>query len=263
MTDISTRKRMNGIAIMRVLVIFEALIFLLAALQHLGLSISLGFTVLAEPRIIPAAIVEGSSGLLFVISAYALFSGRNWAWAAALVTHVYAIAGVLLGIFSLALGFGPRTLTNDIYHMVMLLLIMPGLALLLGVNSSTAESISAAFFHWLIRITGLVQIILGALFWVIQNDALVPVHILVGSVLVLSLWILAFLVAQAGVDWRWVALAIAWGLIVVILGLTQAQLLPGSAHWLIQVLHLLIGLGAIGLGEGLSARVRQIRKRAL
>ncbi len=262
MTGISTRQRMDVIAIMRVLAVFEAAIFLLAALQHLGLSISLGFTLLAEPRIIAAALVEGSSGLLFVVSAYALFSGRGWARAAALAAHVYALAGVLLGIFSLALGFGPRSLTNDIYHMVMLLLIMPGLALWLGVNSSMAESMSAAFFHWLIRITGLVQIILGTLFWIIQNDALIPVHILVGLLLVLALWILAFLAAQTGVDRRWAALAIAWGLIVVILGLTQTQLLPGPAHWLIQLLHLLVGLGAIGQGEGLSAGIRQIRKQA-
>ena len=262
MTDISTRQRMDVIAIMRVLAVFEAAIFLLAALQHLGLPISLGFTILAEPRIIAAAIVEGSSGLLFVVCAAALFSGRDWAWTSALVAHVYAIAGVLLGIFSLAMGFGPRTLTNDIYHMVMLLLIMPGLALWLGVNSSMAESMSAAFFHWLIRITGLVQIILGTLFWIIQNDALIPVHVLVGSVLVISLWVLAFLAAHAGVDWRWAALAIAWGFLVVILGLTQTRLLPGPAHWLIPVFHLLIGLGAIGLGEGLAASIRQIRNRA-
>ena len=262
MTGISTRQRMDVIAIMRVLAVFEAAIFLLAALQHLGLSILLGFTLLAEPRIIAAALVEGSSGLLFVVSAYALFSGRGWGRGAALVPHVYALAGVLVGIFSFARGFGPRTLTNDIYHMVMLLLIMPGLALWLGVNSSTTESMSAAFFHWLIRITGLGQIILGTLFWIIQNDALIPVHVLVGSVLVISLWVLAFLAAQAGVDWRWAALAIAWGLIVVILGLAQTRLLPGPAHWLIQLLHLLVGLGAIGQGEGLSAGIRQIRKQA-
>jgi hypothetical protein len=262
MTDIATRQRVDGIAIMRVLVISEALIFLLAALQHLGVSISLGFTLLAEPRIIAAAIVEGSSGLFFVVCAAVLFSGRDWAWVAALIAHIYALAGVLLGIFSLAMGFGPRTLTNDIYHMVMLLLIMPGLALWLGVNSSAAESMSAAFFLWLIRITGLVQIILGTLFWIIQNDALNPVHILVGSVLVLSLWALALLATQAGVSWVWATLAIAWGFLVVILGLTQTRLLPGPAHWLIQVLHLLVGLGAIGQGEGLSARIRRIRKRA-
>ena len=38
------------------------------------------------------------------------------------------------------------------------------------------------------------------------------------------------------------------------LGLTQALLLNGSAHWIVQVLHLLVGLGAIGLAEMLTRR---------
>lgn len=262
MTDITARQPMDSIAAMRVLVILEAAIFLLAALLHLGYSIPLGFTLLAEPRIIPAAIVEGSSGLLFLVSAIALLSSLDWAWLAALVAHVYALAGVLLGIFALAMGFGPRTLTNDVYHMVMLLLITPGLSLLLGSKSGAAVGLSIGFFNWIIRITGLIQVILGVLFWLIENDALIPVHILMGSVLVLSLWMLAFLAARAGVGRRWILLAYAWGLIVVVLGLVQTQILPGPAHWLIQVLHLLVGLGAIGQGEGLAARVRQIHGRS-
>ena len=112
------------------------------------------------------------------------------------------------------------------------------------------------------NIKDLVQIYLGVLFWLIQDDALIPFHILVGSILVLSLWMLAFLAAQIGVDWRWSALAIVWGFMVVILGLTQTQILPGPAHWVIQVLHLLVGLGAIGQEEGLSARVSRIQGRA-
>jgi len=40
-----------------------------------------------------------------------------------------------------------------------------------------------------------------------------------------------------------------------VLGLAQDRLLPGSAHWLIQVLHLLVGLAAIGQGEALAARI--------
>jgi hypothetical protein len=262
MTEFTTRQPTAVTSTIRVLVVLEAATFLLAALQHLGYPIPLGFVLLAEPRIPPAALVEGSSGLLFVVSAYALFTGRDWAWVTTLVTHVYALGGVMLGIFALVMRFGPRTATNDIYHMMMLLLLMPGLALLLGANHGAADSNSTAFFHWLIRITGLVQIYLGVLFWLIQDDALIPFHILVGLVLVLSLWILAFLAGQMGVDWRWAALAIVWGFLVVILGLTQTQILPGPAHWVIQVLHLLVGLGAIGQGEGLSARIRRIQERA-
>ena len=91
-------------------------------------------------------------------------------------------------------------------------------------NMKTATTI----FNWLIRITGLFQLIIGVIFWVNQDDNLVPVHTLVGVILVLSLWIMAFLAARAGVNWKMTALAFVWGLVVVILGLTQTQILPGN-----------------------------------
>jgi hypothetical protein len=49
-----------------------------------------------------------------------------------------------------------------------------------------------------------------------------------------------------------------------ILGVTQGRLLPGSWHWLIQVLHLLVGLAAIGLATDLATRIkaRQPRRAA-
>ena len=48
------------------------------------------------------------------------------------------------------------------------------------------------------------------------------------------------------------------GLIVVIFGLTQTTLLPGAAHWVIQIIHLLLGLAAIGLGEAIGGRYRRL-----
>jgi hypothetical protein len=93
-------------------------------------------------------------------------------------------------------------------------------------------------------------------FWTDHALTLVPVHMLVGFVLVFSLWALAVLAARAGVHPGLVALAIGWGFIVPVLGLTQERLLPGDVHWVIQVLHLLVGLGAIGLAERLARRIK-------
>ena len=108
----------------------------------------------------------------------------------------------------------------------------------------------------LVRLAGVILIVLGVLFWTDHALTLVPVHMLVGFVLVFSLWALAVLAARAGVHPGLVALAIGWGFIVPVLGLTQERLLPGDAHWVIQVLHLLVGLGAIGQAEGLAARIK-------
>jgi hypothetical protein len=49
-----------------------------------------------------------------------------------------------------------------------------------------------------------------------------------------------------------VVLAIVWGVITLALGMTQTQLLPGAFHWVIQVIHLVVGLAAIGLGDRLA-----------
>lgn len=111
--------------------------------------------------------------------------------------------------------------------------------------------------HMTIRVSGLLLILLGIAIWTGRADQFTPLHELLGFVLVLSLWALSFLAARAGVAMRWVVVAVAWGLVAPILGLTQQSLLTGDLHWTIQVLHLLVGLGAIGLGENLARLMKQ------
>ena len=108
--------------------------------------------------------------------------------------------------------------------------------------------------RWLIRACAIVQLTLGSLFWTGNAPTLIPLHMLTGLVLVLGLWTQAVLGARAGLGVGMLGLALGWGAIVVALGLTQDSLLPGDAHWLIQVLHLLIGLTAVGLAESIAAR---------
>ncbi|HEY7198659.1 MAG TPA: hypothetical protein VIC57_00530 [Candidatus Dormibacteraeota bacterium] len=116
---------------------------------------------------------------------------------------------------------------------------------------------AATVLLMLIRLSGLILVTLGILFWTGNAGDLIPVHMLLGLVLVLSLWALAFIAARAGAPAGQVAVAVAWGLVVPILGVTQDQILGGDAHWLIRILHLLVGLTAIGMAEGLGARVRR------
>lgn len=118
---------------------------------------------------------------------------------------------------------------------------------------------TATVLQILVRIIGTILIILGVVFWTGNATTLIPLHMLLGITLVLLLWALAILGAIAGVNLGLVAVALIWGLIVPILGLTQERLLPGSMHWIIQVVHLLVGLGAIGLADNL-ARLIKLRK---
>lgn len=115
--------------------------------------------------------------------------------------------------------------------------------------------------HTVLRITAVVQIVLGLLFWTGNAYSLIPVHMLSGLILVLALLVLAIAGGVAGVSRGLVALAIVWSFIVPIFGVTQTQLLPGPAHWVIEVLHLLVGLAAIGMGEQLARRIEARRRR--
>ena len=107
-----------------------------------------------------------------------------------------------------------------------------------------------------VRVVWLVQLALGILFWTGNATGLVDLHQLLGILLVLALWTQAVLAARAGVEPRLVAVAAVWGLLVVIVGLTQTSLLTGSLHWLVQVVHLLLGIGLIGLAERLATGAR-------
>lgn len=109
----------------------------------------------------------------------------------------------------------------------------------------------------LIRVLGLVMIVLGLLFWIGNALNLIGLHMLIGIIVVLLLWALAIMAARSGVSLGLVALGIIWGLIVAALGMTQTQLLPGGAHWVIKVLHLLVGIAALGIAERLAGSIKR------
>ena len=131
LTEATTRPRTPLATTIGILAVLYAATFFLGALLHLGLRIPLGFAVLAEPRIIPATIVEGLCGLGLAIGGYAVLAGKSWAWSAVTGAHAFALGGVLLGITALALGGGPSTELNTIYHRVMLVALVAGLGFLL------------------------------------------------------------------------------------------------------------------------------------
>lgn len=94
-------------------------------------------------------------------------------------------------------------------------------------------------------------LVLGLVIWTGQADGLIPLHTLVGVVLVLSLWTIAAIAGRAGVN-RWlIATAVAWSVLAPTLGTTQEALLEGDWHWTIQVLHLLVGMAVVAWGQAL------------
>lgn len=122
---------------------------------------------------------------------------------------------------------------------------------------------ATTIIQMIVRLIGLVMIVLGALFWTGNARTLVPIHMLLGIVLTILLWALAGIAARARVRPGLIILAVAWGLILPVFGMLQSRLLPGGAHVAIQILHLLVGLGALGLAEALAARIKRATQPAL
>jgi hypothetical protein len=113
------------------------------------------------------------------------------------------------------------------------------------------------------RLIAVVQVVLGVLFWTGHADTLVNVHIAIGLVLVVDLWIAVGLGLRAGAPIGLAALALAWSVGMPIFGLLQTNLLPGSGHVVIQVVHLVVGLAAVGLVEALAgASMRKVKAQA-
>ncbi|WP_188964061.1 hypothetical protein [Deinococcus aquiradiocola] len=107
-------------------------------------------------------------------------------------------------------------------------------------------------FRWVIRVAGLLALGLGLSFWSGSAGGLVQVHMLLGLLVAVSVVALAVIAARRGVPVPLVVVAVLLALALPGLGASQMRIMPGASHWVIQVVHLLTGLGAIGIGEALA-----------
>ena len=109
-----------------------------------------------------------------------------------------------------------------------------------------------------LRICALAALILGILFWTNNAKGLTLAHILLGFAVVISLWVLG--IAQGFIRGGSFGLALATfvvGLLLAFVGLFQTRWLTNDMHWIIRVIHLVLALAAIGLGEMISATTRR------
>jgi hypothetical protein len=94
----------------------NAALFIFGAVQHAGRSIGS----FHEPHILPAAIVESTCAVTLIWGVVMVFRRTRTGPVAVLFSNLIAVAGVLLGMWALAAGRGPRTASNDLYHRIML-----------------------------------------------------------------------------------------------------------------------------------------------
>ncbi len=110
-----------------------------------------------------------------------------------------------------------------------------------------------------LRVAALLALILGILDWTGHPLGSILIHMFLGFIVVLTLWILGgAIVSTKGGTGLGIG-AFVLGLVVLLWGLFQTRILPepNSAHWIVQVIHLIIGLSAIGMGEAIAGRYRR------
>lgn len=113
-----------------------------------------------------------------------------------------------------------------------------------------------------LRLCALIAIVLGILFWTGNATQLREVHMTVGIVLVVALWVIAAGQATKPGGLGWLLAAIVAGIALAMIGMTQERILPGQSHWIIQVTHVVVALITVGLGEMLAGRAAKARARA-
>jgi hypothetical protein len=101
--------------------------FLLSSLLHAGITVDLRIMVLEEATILPAQIVETVSGLALAAGGLALLTRRSWSRTAATTGHAVALVGVTQGILVTTFRDGTSSVRNDIFHWVMVVVLVSGL----------------------------------------------------------------------------------------------------------------------------------------
>ena len=118
--------------------------------------------------------------------------------------------------------------------------------------------IAVRIIVWIGRIAGLGALLLGLLFWIANID-FISIHILFGLAVALALLALSIVMVFTTGARLLGVIGIVYALILPVFGLRQATLLVGNIHWLIQALHLLVGIGALALIQAMSTRYERFR----
>lgn len=118
----------------------------------------------------------------------------------------------------------------------------------------------ARYASMVLRGAFVLALLLGLGFWttILSAGGLVLLHMLLGLVVVGSVWYLGLVQAQRGGSLGLTLGTFVLGLVVVIFGLAQNGLETAFRSTLpVQIVHLALGLTAVGLGEMCSGRIRR------
>jgi hypothetical protein len=109
-----------------------------------------------------------------------------------------------------------------------------------------------------LTLAGSLALISGLLFWTGTALNLMTLHMLLGFLAVGALWVIGLAQAFAdGGSWMIAGCALIVGAGMIVIGMMQSSLMVGEFHWVIQLIHLVLGLLTIGIGHMAAARYRK------
>ena len=114
--------------------------------------------------------------------------------------------------------------------------------------------------QWFVRIAGLGALALGVSFWFASARPPLSLHMTLGGVVAFVLAILAVWALIDRVRIPAAIVALLWAAAVVYVGTMQESWVGAGSHPIIEIVHPLLGIGAIGMAEMLAAALT--RKRA-
>jgi hypothetical protein len=120
---------------------------------------------------------------------------------------------------------------------------------------------TARILQIIVGLAGLCALVLGLVIWIANID-LTDIHMFFGLLVTLGLLVMSIIALTARGLRIWSMVGIVYAIILLIFGELQFNLLVGNLHWLIQTLHLLVGIGAIVLTGALGARYRTLKRGA-
>jgi hypothetical protein len=117
----------------------------------------------------------------------------------------------------------------------------------------------AGILRILVGLAGLAALALGLVIW-IAGAELTDLHVLFGLLVTLGLLVMSVLALTTRELRLWGIVGIVYAIIMPIFGERQVDLLMGPLHWLVETLHLLVGLGALALTGLLAARYTALKR---
>jgi len=116
----------------RLFMLFEATAFVLAALTHFGVLLS-GY---AHQK---AGIAESVIAAVLVFGLAASVGRPTRSYGVELLTQAFALFGTLVGVFTIVVGVGPRTIPDIVYHVVIVFILATGLVVTLRARAEPAR----------------------------------------------------------------------------------------------------------------------------